>query len=62
MASALLPSNPDPGRVKVAPITNDALFRQGDVRIDHEPARGPDFHVPVTTARNADSSMTAKRA
>ena len=35
---------------------------QGDARIDHEPERGPDFHVPLTTARNADSSISAKRA
>jgi hypothetical protein len=48
--------------MKVAPIGNGGLVGQGDVRIDHEPARGADFHVPVTTARNADSSMSAKRA
>ena len=30
--------------------------------MDHEPERGPDFHLPVTTARNADSSRSAKLA
>ena len=36
--------------------------RQGDPRIDHEPERGPDFHPPLTTARSADSSISAKLA
>jgi hypothetical protein len=30
--------------------------------MDHAPERGPDFHVPETTARNADSSISAKWA
>src|SRR5438552_11394780 len=30
-----------------------------NVRIDHEPECAPDFHVPVSTPRNADSSMSA---
>ena len=47
------------GRGKVAKAR---YFRQGDARIDQEPEDGPDFHVPVTTARNADSSMSARLA
>lgn len=31
---------------------------QGVARIDHEPADAPDFHVPLTIARNADSSIS----
>lgn len=34
---------------------------QGVARIDHEPADEPDFHVPLTTARNADSSISDMR-
>src|SRR2546421_2559869 len=30
--------------------------------MDHEPEYAPAFHVPLTTARNADSSMSARRA
>ena len=36
--------------------------RQGDARIDHEPEYGPVFHVPLTAARTADSSIAARRA
>src|SRR5258706_2319208 len=36
--------------------------RQGDARIDQEPEYGPVFHVPVTAARKADSSIAARRA
>ena len=35
---------------------------QGDARMDHEPERGPAFHAPLTTARKADSSISAKCA
>ena len=47
-----------PGRAK----RRQPAAHQGDARIDHAPARGPDFHVPETTARNAASSMSAKWA
>ena len=35
---------------------------QGDVRIDQEPEYAPVFHVPVTAARKADSSIAARCA
>ncbi|HTD44061.1 MAG TPA: hypothetical protein VK687_07765 [Bryobacteraceae bacterium] len=35
---------------------------QGDARIDQEPVYEPVFHVPVTAARKADSSIAARRA
>jgi hypothetical protein len=35
---------------------------QGDVRIDQEPEYVPVFHVPLTAARKADSSIAARRA
>src|SRR5262249_25061333 len=38
------------------------IDRQGDVRIDHEPEYAPAFHIPVISARNADSNRSANPA